>query len=1141
MNHPAVRRLREAVPGLILASTLFAATPATQAANPPTQMGGYAHTGWTSREGYLWGGIYSIVQTSDGFLWLATASGMARFDGEKFAMWQPHASKRFPLYAYSLLAARDGTLWIGTFDGLSVWKDSTLTDYYAGMRHGFVTTLLEDRDGTIWAGVLGKPGRLCAIRAPQVTCDGDDGKFGEFVWSLAQDESGTLWVGAETGLWRWTPGNPKKFVLPGRVADLISTPEGLLVGIRGGGVLRVAGDTLEPYEIRRRGTAERVTGEDLKSNKLLADSTGSIWIGSDATGLHRIKNGIADSFSAATGLTGDIACSLFEDREGNIWFSSDKGLDRFRKLSIETRWIGQSPASEITKSVIAAADRSMWVAAAEGVSRWKDGGFRYFFKEPGLPASGGQALFQDHRGRVWVSTYGGLAYFDKEKFSSVGGQPGNDIVSITGDDAGNLWLAGPGNIVRFANDKPVEDIDWGSLDVGARGHIVADRGGVWAGIWVEGGVLFVKDGKVRERYTTANGLGAGHVADIRLDSAGALWAATEGGLSRIKDGRVRTLTTEDGLPCNKVHWSIDDDHHNLWLNTTCGLVRVLRADLDAWLADPKHDLDTKRWGVADGVPVRPDTTGYAPPAAKAADGKIWFVNGQGIQIVDPGHLQFNPIPPPVYVEKVVADRKPYRVADGMELPALARDITIEFTALSLVDAEAVQFRYRLEGHDRDWQQAGDRRQAFYTNLGPGSFRFLVKASNNNGVWNEQGTQLVFSIAPAYYQTLWFRIACVLALAAMIAAGFMLHNRRVRREEKRLRNVIEGLPTLAFSVYADGSLDLVNQRWLDYFGVVPGAQSLAEWRSALHPADAGTHIRKWMESLASGAPFENEARHRNTAGEYRWFLVRAVPLHDEHGKITKWYGTLTDIEERKRAEDERKRLQRLEAQLSHTNRLSMLGELTASIAHEINQPIGATIASAAAGLRWLDREEPALREARDAFTRIKEDGKRAADIITGLRALYQKDSSPERVALDVNDVIREMLVLLQPEADRHRVVMRTDLARGLPAARANRVQLQQVLMNLMVNGIEAMKEAGGELLVSTRVVESGIQVCVQDSGVGISPDQLEQIFNAFVTTKPGGTGLGLAISRTIIEAHEGRLWAEERDGPGAKFCFTLPPT
>jgi signal transduction histidine kinase len=292
-------------------------------------------------------------------------------------------------------------------------------------------------------------------------------------------------------------------------------------------------------------------------------------------------------------------------------------------------------------------------------------------------------------------------------------------------------------------------------------------------------------------------------------------------------------------------------------------------------------------------------------------------------------------------------------------------------------------------------------------------------------------------------------------------------------------------------------------------------------------------------LESGEPFGHEARHRSAAGEYRWFVVRAMPLRNRQGKIVKWYGTITDIEERKRAEEERERLQRLEAQLAHTNRLSMLGELTASLAHEINQPIAAAIASAGACLRWLDRDEPELARAREAIMRIKDDGKRAADIIAGLKAFYRKDGSLQRVLLDVNEVVREMLVLLHREAERHSVVIRTELTRGLPAVRADRVQLQQVLMNLMVNGIEAMGASGGELVIRTRTLGTEIEVSVSDTGVGISTDQLEQIFSAFVTTKASGTGMGLAISRTIVESLEGRLWADSKVGSGATFYFTLP--
>jgi len=1137
MNHRRSRPHRKVVPGLILASTLLASSTAVLAINPPQQLGEYAHTAWSRRDGYSLGGVYTVAQTPDGYLWLASEMGLYRFDGEKFIPWQPPPGQKLPNAPYSLLVSRDGTLWIGTYYGFVSWNGVDLTEY-PELKATFATTLLEDRDGTIWAGIIRESkGELCEIRAGRAQCHTEDGAFGEFVWSLAQDESGALWVGAEKGLWRWKPGPPERFELPGRPADLLVVDGELLVGIRRGGLLHFAGGTLVPYPVTD-GSGQQVPDSVIKANKLLRDRDGGIWIGSDAVGVHHVKNRRLETFNVASGLTGDIACSLFEDREGNIWYASEKGLDRFRKLSVNTLWVDEGPNSEITKAVMASSDGGVWVTSADGITRWQDGRSHYYKDVPGLPDAWAQALFEDPRGRIWFGTHGGLVYYDRGRFFPVEGQPDSDIVSISGDET-NLWVAGPRALALFQNDRLVGQFDWTEIGSPSRAVAVADRGGVWLGHSVYGGVEFFKDGKTRERYAAADGLGAGHVASLRLDRDGALWAATQSGLSRIQKGRVHTLKHENGLPCNSVYWSMEDDQQNVWLYTTCGLVRVAHDAVDAWIADPSRSVETRRWSAADGVPIRPMPPYYGGSAAKDADGRIWFVSGEGIQVFDPEHLSFNPIPPPVYVDQIVADRKPYPAAKRMRLPPLSRDITLEFTALSLTDAQSLQFRYRLEGHDTEWQEAGNRRQAFYTNLGPGEFRFHVKASNNNGVWNEQGAELRFFIAPAYYQTLWFRLACVAMAAALVWLGFLLHARRVRREEKRLRDVIEGIPSLAFSVYPDGSFDLVNQRWVEYFGLRPGAKSSIDWRSALHPDDVAAHVEKWRAALANGEPFENEARHRSVAGEYRWFLVRAVPLRDANEKIVRWYGTLTDIEERKRAEEERERLRRLEAHLAHTNRLSMLGELTASIAHEINQPIGATIASAAAGMRWLSREEPALREALDAFTRIKDDGKRAADIITGLRAFYKKDASPQRVAVNMNELVHEMLVLLRREADRRSVTMRTELQPDLPSVLANRVQLQQVLMNLMVNAIEAMEEAGGELLIRTEHVDGQLKVSVIDAGVGIPADRMDQIFSAFATTKPTGTGMGLAISRTIVESHEGKLWAEANDGAGATFHFTLP--
>ena len=312
---------------------------------------------------------------------------------------------------------------------------------------------------------------------------------------------------------------------------------------------------------------------------------------------------------------------------------------------------------------------------------------------------------------------------------------------------------------------------------------------MWLAFWTEGGVLYFKDGQVRASFTTANGLGKGHVAGIRLDQNGALWAATqEGGLSRIKDGRVATLTTNNGLPCDTIHWSIEDDDHSLWLNTACGLVRIARTELDAWIADPKHRVETTLWDAADGVGLASASPAYFnPPVAKSTDGKLWFLGGEGASVVDPHHLAFNKIPPPVHIERIIADHKSYwqnlpdQAVSHLRLPARVRDLTIDYSALSLAAPEKIHFKYKLEGQDSNWREVINDREVQYSNLRPGPYRFRVVAANNSGVWNEQGDALEFSVLPAYYQTNWFRALCAAAFMALLWAAYQYRVRQLQHD------------------------------------------------------------------------------------------------------------------------------------------------------------------------------------------------------------------------------------------------------------------------------------------------------------------------------------------------------------------------
>jgi PAS domain S-box-containing protein len=443
----------------------------------------------------------------------------------------------------------------------------------------------------------------------------------------------------------------------------------------------------------------------------------------------------------------------------------------------------------------------------------------------------------------------------------------------------------------------------------------------------------------------------------------------------------------------------------------------------------------------------------------------------------------------------------------------------------------------LQGHDRGWQDAGTRRQAFYSNLPPGKYVFLVTAANNDGVWNETGASLDFSVLPAYYQTTWFRALCVSAFALLLWGAHQLRVRRLRDQERKLRDVIETIPTFAWTVLPNGSVDFVNRHWQEYTGLSSERTVGLGWQAAVHAADLKQHAEKWRASLASGEPFENEVRYRRAAdGEYRWFLARAIPLRDQRGKIIKWYGISTDIDDRKRAEQEREQLR---ADLAHVNRVSILGELAASVSHELKQPITAAMTNAETCILWLKRDQPEVDEALEATMRIVEDGTRATEIIDRLRSLYKK-SPPQRELVEVNEIIHEMVELLRAEGNQYAVSIRTDLVADLPNITADRVQLQQVFMNLILNAIEAMKETGGVLTVKTQLGEHGqLLISVSDTGVGLPKEKTEQIFDAFFTTKPQGSGMGLSISRSIVESHGGHLWATANNGRGATFHFTLP--
>ena len=811
--HATMRAMHRLWRAMLALGMLLAWCPCAWALDPSLDISQYAHTAWKVRDGFFKGQIGAIAQTPDGYLWLGTGFGLLRFDGVRSVPWQPPAGEHLPNdnnFVRALLTASDGTLWIATDGGLASWKDGKLRQFPQPAGIG-VISIFEGHDGTIWFGTVGPlAGRLCALRSASVQCYGDDSTFGRGVDSIYEDSAANLWVGATKGLFRWKPGPPKLYPMRDSVVRIIEGERGTALLTTFGGIKQLVDGKVEPYHLPGS------RGQFIPGG-LLRDRDGSLWVGTSERGLLHVHQGSTDVFAPSDGLSGDSVRSLFEDKEGNIWIATSDGLDRFRGLAVPTISAAQGLSSSGVFSVLAATDGSIWLSTTNGLSRWREGQVTIYRTRSDRAASGGDrrvlpeivdsglpdnaitSLFQDGRGRIWVSTLCGIAYFENGRFIRVSAiPPGPGAWSIAQDDAENLWFSQNNGLFHLLNENPVERIHWAMLGLqGPALALLPDslHGGLWFGSRQDG-IAYLKDGQVRASYTAAAGLGGGVVNHLRFDKDGALWAATQGGLSRVKDGQVATLASRNGLPCDTVHWSMEDNEHSVWVYMACGLVRIRRSDLDTWVTDPKRTIQVAVFDNSDGIRANALTSQYSPQVAKSKDGKLWFLPGDGVGVIDPRNLHLNKLPPPVRVEQITADRKTYwqnsfgdASSSSPKLPPLVRDLEIDYTALSFVTPEKNRFRVKLEGWDRDWQDVGNRRQAFYTNLSPGSYRFRVTASNNSGVWNEAGTFLDFSIAPAYYQTNWFRATCVAALMVLLWGLYRLRLRQmaerfnVRMEER----------------------------------------------------------------------------------------------------------------------------------------------------------------------------------------------------------------------------------------------------------------------------------------------------------------------------------------------------------------------
>jgi signal transduction histidine kinase/ligand-binding sensor domain-containing protein len=765
----------------------WVAEPSAWALDPAKRLSQYSHTSWRSKDGYFGGSFPSaIAQTKDGFIWIGTTSGLIRFDGVLFTPWSPSDGQPALGPIYSLVAAKDGSLWMGAQGYVARLNDGQLTRYAAGPF--FVEAILEAKDGTIWFTRTGggQPGGLCRLQKSESHCYGaSDGIEDVQTSALFEDASGSLWVGGDASVVRWTPAPSAVYRLPKLVSAigdgvraLEPAPDGsvwvgmLHVSGRDLGLQRLSAGRMQPV------VAGKLDGSSLPVFALHTDGAGGLWVGTVNQGLYRINGESVEQFRMVDGLSGDLVTAFLEDREGTLWVATTRGLDAFHDRGVATLSTREGLGLDEVDSVSAARDGTVWVGGPQELDAIRKAAVNSIL----LPGSQITSIFEDHTGRLWVGINNTLTFRNHGRFSPIDIpdlEPKDIVTSVTDDVDGNVWAevrGRPSKLIRIREGR-VREV-FVEPRVPAATRLAADpEDGVWLGLR-SGNLARLRNGVV-ETFAFDHDSAATHAAPIsqlavRRDRS--VLAAATFGLLGWRQGTRRLMTVSNGLPCDRIDAVVEDEHATIWLATPCGLLGLSPEEVDEWWRNPQIKVHPKILDSVDGW--EPGEVSFQP-AARSTDGRLWFANQSAVQVIDPEHLPQNKLAPPVYIERILADRKELPPEARVRLPPLTRDLQISYTALSLVAPQKVRFRYRLEGHDSDWQEAGTRRLALYNDLSPGDYRFRVTACNNDGLWNDEGASLSFTIAPAWYQAKLFRVCSIVFI---ILALWFLYRLRVRQVE-----------------------------------------------------------------------------------------------------------------------------------------------------------------------------------------------------------------------------------------------------------------------------------------------------------------------------------------------------------------------
>jgi signal transduction histidine kinase/CheY-like chemotaxis protein/ligand-binding sensor domain-containing protein len=765
--------------------------PAAKALDPSIPINQYHHDIWDQRNGLMGTAINALAQSQDGYLWCGTRSGLFRFDGARFTrfstrntpaffenevsslladdeggLWigtgvggllyyRDGAFRRFSTrdglpddHIQSLARARDGTIWVGTGTGVATYANHKFTRVLASAVQGHVTSLAGDRDGNMWINVKGQ---IFRASPDGVKVWGLDTIHEEaFVYA---DKEGGIWIGGGDVTYRVQDNEPRPVNLPaadaaGLTAMLEDSDHQFWAADDNLQTFTLdSSQKLRPAPIRLSSVGGVSPGDVLA---LLEDREGSIWVGTQSGDLHRYRNNVFTTFTHRDGLSNDYIYSVYEDDGGVLWVGTPTGLNRVEHGHVQVFTTKDGLPHDHVNAIWGGADHTLWLGTSAGLSAFQNGHFRNLSTRDGLSSDVINVVFEDKRGNLWVGTrFSGLDVLSQGQWRHYGvgkGLAADTVREIHEDAKGAVWVGTGGGLTRFDEQGP-------------------------------------------RICTVAPGLPHNSATVLEEDQGGALWIGTPTGLAHYLNGVFTTIGSASGIR-DVVEQILVDDQGSIWLGGGEGISRLRRIDLEAFAAGRSEELPLANYGTEDGLATLECSVSTHPLSWRGRDGRLWFATTKGLAMVDPARRPLNLLLPPVHVESLTVDNQEVDLRREVRLPAGSRKLEIQYTALCLRQPARVRFRYKLEGVDKEWVEAGGHRTALYDNLGPGHFRFRLMASNDDGLWNESGDTLAFSLAPYFYQTWWFYSASLALFLLSLTGGHRLRVQQLRLRERELALLVD---------------------------------------------------------------------------------------------------------------------------------------------------------------------------------------------------------------------------------------------------------------------------------------------------------------------------------------------------------------